>query len=286
MKTIPIRCTGCQVQWRAPLGESPRFVACPHCGNVLAVPADPQAEPMSASTSVKEPLAALPAVIAAGLLIATVAILYSTFARHAVPTPSPTIELATTQPVATIPRTNTDERQVNVPKVTFTRVARTPPIPNETEHASNVPSIASSSSIQPEPIQTEAVSHEATDDTDDTLEAETVATEPELNTAVAPTAVLERRVGRNFNQTRIQEVADFLTDSTGVVFTLDMRSLWYDQGTTRNVPVTLKAEDMTVREFLDAVVVKQLKATYVMREDSIVIMSRKAAKQATPDRTP
>ena len=103
--------------------------------------------------------------------------------------------------------------------------------------------------------------------------------------AKSPKEVLDQPVGQDFTQTRIQEVVDYLTDSTGVTFQLDMKSLWYDQGTTRNVPVTLKAEQMPIRDFLEQVVVKQLKAVYIVHDDKIVITSRKAAnKTATPDK--
>jgi hypothetical protein len=98
--------------------------------------------------------------------------------------------------------------------------------------------------------------------------------------ARTPAAALDLKVGRDFNQMRIHEVVEYVAEHTGVKVRLDIKSLWYDQGTTRNVPVTLQAKDLTVREFLDQVVGKQLKAAYVVRDDVIVITSRKAAKKA------
>ncbi len=82
----------------------------------------------------------------------------------------------------------------------------------------------------------------------------------------------------------IQDVVNHLTETSGVMFQLDMKSLWFDQGTTKNMPVTIDSEKMTIRQFLDQVVTKQMKAVYQVRSDKVVIVSRKAAnKSATSD---
>jgi hypothetical protein len=241
---------------------------------------DPQAEP-TASGPDKEHQATLPAaIVGAAVLLVTVAVLYPVFMTRATRAPDRTVVLATARPTPPARRVAINDRPVDVPKVTFTRVARTESNnePQHTTAAQDQPR-ASAPSESKEVVDAVSLQESEASATGDAAE---LKPEPAHN----PTAALNHAVGRNFNQTRIQEVADFLTDATGVAFTLDMRSLWYDQGTTRNVPVTLKAEQMTVRDFLEAVVVKQLKAAYVVRADEIVITSRKAAKQATPGRTP
>jgi hypothetical protein len=104
--------------------------------------------------------------------------------------------------------------------------------------------------------------------------------------AGSPTEVLDMPVGRDFKYMPIQDVVNYLTETTGVPFQLDMKSLWFDQGTTKNMPVTIDSEKMTIREFLDQVVTKQMKAVYQLRDDKIVIVSRKAANKKTSSDTP
>lgn len=101
-----------------------------------------------------------------------------------------------------------------------------------------------------------------------------------------PTEALKMSVGRDFKHVPIQDVVNYLTETTGVPFQLDMKSLWFDQGTTKNTPVTIDSEKMTIREFLDQVVPRQIKAAYQVRGDKIVIVSRKAANRAGSSDTP
>lgn len=98
-----------------------------------------------------------------------------------------------------------------------------------------------------------------------------------------PTEALNMPVGRDFKYMPIHDVVNYLTETTGVTFQLDMKSLWFDQGTTKNMPVTIDSEKMTIREFLDQVVTKQMKAVYQVRGDRIVIVSRKAANKSPLD---
>jgi hypothetical protein len=94
-------------------------------------------------------------------------------------------------------------------------------------------------------------------------------------------AAFAKTVARNFKHATISEAMDYLSNTTGVKFQLDMKSLFNDQGVTKNMPVTLDATSMTVREFMDEVIVKRVKAVYEIRGDKVVIVSRKAAKKAT-----
>ena len=52
------------------------------------------------------------------------------------------------------------------------------------------------------------------------------------------------------------------------------------------MPVTIKSQAMTVREFLDQIVLKQMRAAYQVREDKIVITSRKTANKDATTGTP
>jgi hypothetical protein len=229
-----------------------------------------------------------PALVAIPILLVTLALWFATTQppiRDLIWSIPPSSPLTSTSPQSAAPtsdRSQSPERRVARASAALpARIVAPQVAVASAEQADERPDPQADDPTACEPA-TDAEQTEASNQSTPTAEATNTKLADGGNRRVArsPGDALELQVGQDFNQTRIQEVVDYLTESTGVTFQLDMKSLWNDQGTTRNVPVTIQSRQMRVREFLDEVVTQRLKAVYLVRDDKIVITSRKAANQS------
>lgn len=298
MRSVAIRCRSCNARWRAAVSAGPRFEACPNCGAPLAIPPDCDENPPTLAVGSRDfvidqvlgrdhsrPSQYLPlATIGATLLVAAIAWFVFTLVsdRDSLSEPARRVVVDANSPGHTV----RSQRTSRTPRSAAPSLESSPAPVSRTEFASSEEGFH-------EPMSKENDGESAEDALDlkptaaESAAAETgkSVTEDAAATADKPHAAspgdaLVMAVGQNFKHTPIQDIVNYLTETTGVTFQLDMKSLWFDQGMTKNAPVTIDSEKLTIREFLDQVVVKQMRASYQVRDDRIVIVSRKAANKA------
>ena len=307
MNSVPIVCSGCSVRWRAPTNCSPRFEPCPHCGTLLAIPPGLESEPPDKRVDCSDPVieqvlgrdkrrntSQFGSLVVMGSILFASAIAWFVFAsvagwsnRFSVSTSSSRDPIAVAMDPAPSLISKPSSSPV-LPRPPKTRATPSIDSPDESEPVKLVDRLevsAASESVEGTDAAEGARGAADRESAASELTCSTESREPDKpaesnRVAASPAAALDMPVGRNFKNMPIQDVVAYLTETTGVTFQLDMKSLWFDQGTTKNMPVTIESEKLTIREFLDQVVTKQMKAVYQVRDDRIVIVSRKAANKS------
>ena len=187
------------------------------------------------------------------------------------------------EPATSDPLPAAASRRAGMKRQREVTIAERPRVPDPGEHRTNLETVGDEPTVVDESVEDVPAAPAASEPTPATALPSSETEQAAPAKAGGPAEALDMPVGTNFRYTTIQDVVNYLTERTGVTFQLDMKSLWYDQGATRNMSVTMDSERMPVRELLDKVVIERMKAAYVIRDGKIVITSRKAAKGATGD---